>query len=134
MAIKYPSNYISIQYLINCRTWQALYKNGDTQPTGEFYASHGKPTSLPCSEDHAHGPCHSLGTLLHILFHKIHYTNNSASASRFPYDSLTPSCFCPNFSYISHDAISPTHLTRFYLIVLKNVNEEYKLGNLIDER
>jgi len=37
--------------------------------------------------------------------------------------------FCPNFSYISRDVTSPTHLTRFDLIVLKNADEEYKLGN-----
>jgi hypothetical protein len=54
----------------------------------------------------------------------------SASPSRFPHESLTPSCFRPNFSYMSHDVISPTHLTRFHLIVLINLDEEYKLGNL----
>jgi len=105
MAVKYPWIYISIQYLFNCRTWQALSKNGDSQRTGKFYTFHGKPASLPCSEDHTHGPCHSLGSLLYILFFKIHFTNNSASASRFPHDSLTPSCLCPNFSYTCHDII-----------------------------
>jgi len=130
MAVKYPWIYISIQYLINCGTRQTLYRNGDNQPTREFYASHGKPASSPWIADHAHGPCHSLGSLLHILLFKIHYTNNSASASRFPHDSLNLSCFWPNFSYISHDVVSPTHLTRFDIIVIINVDEEYKLGNL----
>jgi len=81
------------------------------QTTREFCASHGRPASLPRIAGHTHGPCHSLGSLLHILLFKIHYTNSSASASRFPHDSLTLSCFSPNFSvyFTWRHKIHPSH-------------------------